>query len=59
MRVCTAPILPRHVGADGPPTFDKERYKRREVVERFFNRFRQWRALATRYAKRSPSRADR
>jgi transposase len=36
-----------------PPTFDKALYKRRNVVERCFNRFKQWRDLATRYAKRA------
>jgi transposase len=36
-----------------PPTFDKEVYRQRNVVERCFNRFKQWRALATRYAKRA------
>jgi putative transposase len=33
------------------PTFDKEDYKGRNVVERNFNIFKQWRALATRYDK--------
>jgi len=33
-----------------PPTFDKDLYRRRNVVERCFNRFKQWRDLATRYA---------
>jgi transposase len=36
-----------------PPTFDKEIYRQRNVVERCFNRFKQWRDLATRYAKRA------
>lgn len=34
-----------------PPAFDKEDYKGRNVVERNFNTFKQWRALATRYDK--------
>ncbi|GAA3515621.1 hypothetical protein GCM10022262_42910 [Georgenia daeguensis] len=34
-----------------PVTYDKEAYKRRNVVERSFNVFKQWRALATRYDK--------
>ena len=34
-----------------PVNFDKVVYKRRNVVERCFNRFKQWRALATRYDK--------
>ena len=36
-----------------PPTFDRARYKQRNVVERCFNRLKQFRALATRYAKRA------
>lgn len=35
-----------------PPTFDPELYADRNVVERCFNRLKQFRALATRYAKR-------
>lgn len=35
-----------------PPAFDAELYKRRNVVERCFNRLKQFRDLATRYAKR-------
>ena len=40
-------------GAKGgrPVTYDTEAYKRRNVVERGFNIFKQWRALATRYDK--------
>lgn len=34
-----------------PPAFDPEAYKGRNVVERSFNRAKQWRALATRYDK--------
>jgi transposase len=34
-----------------PPTFDPERYKQRNTVERGFGRFKQWRAVATRYDK--------
>lgn len=42
-------------GARGgrPPTFDPELYKQRNVVERCFNRLKQFRGLATRYAKRA------
>lgn len=35
-----------------PPRFDPEIYAERNVVERCFNRLKQFRALATRYAKR-------
>jgi transposase len=36
-----------------PPAFDAEQYKNRNVVERCFNRLKQFRDLATRYAKRA------
>lgn len=36
-----------------PPTVDVEVYRQRNVVERCFNRLKQWRDLATRYAKRA------
>jgi transposase len=34
-----------------PPNFDAERYKRRNQIERGFNRRKQWRGVATRYDK--------
>lgn len=34
-----------------PPDFDAETYRDRNVVERSFNDYKQWRALATRYDK--------
>ena len=34
-----------------PPDFDTEIYKGRNVVERSFNDYKQWRGLATRYDK--------
>ena len=35
-----------------PPTFDQGIYRGRNVIERCFNRLKQFRGLATRYAKR-------
>ena len=34
-----------------PVSYDAEDYKQRNVVERFFNRIKNWRGLATRYDK--------
>ena len=34
-----------------PPHLDKEAYKRRNVIERCFETFKQWRGIATRYDK--------
>ncbi|MFD3496284.1 IS5 family transposase [Streptomyces sp. NPDC058690] len=39
----------RHGGR--PPSFDKQLYRHRNVVERCFNRLKQYRAIATRYDK--------
>ena len=36
-----------------PPAFDADWYKERNVVDRCFNRLKQFRGLATRYAKRA------
>lgn len=41
----------RGSGGGRPPTFDAETYKDRNVIERAFSLFKQWRALATRYDK--------
>ncbi|KJY46608.1 transposase [Streptomyces sp. NRRL S-444] len=38
-----------------PPVFDKQIYKRRNVVERYFTRLKQWRGIATRYDKTAQS----
>lgn len=46
----------RRGGAGGrPPVFDRVAYRRRNVVERCFQRFKQYRAIATRYDKTAVS----
>ena len=35
------------------PSFEREAYRRRNVVERCVNRLKQWRSVATRYEKRA------
>lgn len=34
-----------------PPAFDPRKYKQRNVVERGYNRLKQWRGIATRFDK--------
>ena len=36
-----------------PPGFDFDIYRKRNVVERSVNQFKQWRGIATRYQKRA------
>jgi putative transposase len=43
----------RHVLADA--AYDSERYKHRNVIERFFRRIKQCRRVATRYEKKAES----
>ncbi|KIX78984.1 transposase [Streptomyces sp. MBRL 10] len=38
-----------------PPAFDREVCKHRNVVERCFNRLKEWRSIATRYDKTAQS----
>ena len=48
-----SPVAPPGDHAARPPAFSREDYKQRNVVERAFGRLKQWRDLATRYAKRA------
>lgn len=45
------PVIPPKKNRKEPIDYDAERYKRREKVERFFNRLKQFRRVATRYDK--------
>lgn len=44
-------VIPPRSSRLTPREFDRERYKARNLVERFFNRLKQFRRLATRYDK--------
>jgi transposase len=46
-------VLPTKAGQAPDPTFDREAYRERNVVERLINRLKQWRRIATRYEKRA------
>ena len=47
------PAHPPRPAAGPAARFDRERYRGRNVVERCFNRLKQFRAVATRYDKRA------
>ena len=47
----TPPTRRRHENRGGSVTFNAEDYKNRNVVERAFNKLKNWRGLATRYDK--------
>ena len=48
-----APVIPPKSNRTTPLDYDKDLYKLREQVERFFNRLKQFRRIATRYEKLS------
>ena len=47
------PVIPPKSNRRAPIDYDKELYKLREKVERFFNKLKQFRRIATRYEKLS------
>lgn len=46
-------VIPPHPRSKILRVYDRELYKARNIVERFFNRLKHFRGIATRYAKRS------
>lgn len=46
-------VIPTKADEVPEPTFDREAYRERNVVERLINRLKQWRRIATRYEKRA------
>ena len=51
-RGATASIPPK-ANRRNPPAFDAELYKQRNLIERFFNKIKHFRPIATRYEKRA------
>ena len=47
------PVIPPKSNRREPVEYDKDLYKLREKVERFFNKLKQFRRIATRYEKLS------
>jgi transposase len=45
------PVIPPKSNRKSPRTFDKEMYKARHLIENFFCKLKQYRAIATRYDK--------
>jgi transposase len=45
------PVIPPRKNRKEPMRYDPEQYKLREKVERFFNRLKHFRRIATRYEK--------
>ena len=49
------PVIPPRSNRIAPRTFDRHIYKSRNLIERFFNRIKQFRRIATRYDKLAKS----
>ena len=47
------PVIPPKCNRMDPPDYDHDLYKLREKIERFFNKLKQFRRIATRYEKLS------
>ncbi len=46
-------VIPPKSNRKDPQEYDREVYKRRNLIERAFNRLKHWRRIATRYDRRS------
>ena len=49
------PVIPPKSNRKEPQEYDRDLYKLRHLVENAFLNFKQWRGVATRYAKRAAS----
>jgi transposase len=48
-------VIPSKSNRKQPIKFDREAYKRRNLIERMFNKLKNWRRIATRYDKTASS----
>ena len=46
-------VIPPKSNQKDPWKYDRELYKQRNLIERAFNKLRQWRRIATRYDRKS------
>ena len=46
-------VIPPKSNRKNPQEYDREVYKRRNLIERAFNKLKHWRRIATRYDRRS------
>ena len=46
-------VIPPKANRKAPPTYDKDLYQARHLIENFFAKLKQFRAIATRYDKRA------
>ena len=51
-------VIPSKSNRRHPRAYDKELYKARHLIENFFAKLKQYRAIATRYDKRAVSFLD-
>ena len=49
------PVIPSRAGRREPKAYDRDTYKQRNRVERFFNKLKDFRGIATRYGKLAAS----
>ena len=55
-RLCTeagTPVIPPKANRKDPRPYDRDLYKARHLIENFFAKLKQYRAIATRYDKRA------
>jgi transposase len=48
-------VIPSKVNRKAPVAYDREKYKQRNLIERMFNKLKNWRRVATRYDKTASS----